>query len=220
MRPCGVAFAHPADSSETYGKGKIMGHSHRHHHGENEISGKNLLITFLLNITITVAEIIGGILSGSLSLISDALHNFSDALAVAISYAAILLNRRPRDKHYTFGLKRAQIFAAFINSSVLIIICFYLFIESYKRFVSPEPVKGGLMIIVALIGLAANIGGTLLLKSGAEGNINIRSAYLHLFSDAVSSAGVVLGGIAIYFWGVFMPLNGISEYICFYMNCF
>ncbi len=179
-----------------------MGHSH-HHHGGEEFSGKRLLVTFLLNIAITIAEIAGGIISGSLSLISDALHNFSDALAVAISYVAIVLNRRPKNAHYTFGLKRAQIFAAFINAAVLILICFYLFKESYDRFVSPQPVEGGIMILVALVGLAANIGGTLLLKSGADSNINIRSAYLHLFSDAVSSAGVVLGGIAIYLWNIY-----------------
>ncbi len=173
-----------------------------HHHTEERINVR-LLITFLLNIAITVAEIIGGIISGSLSLISDALHNFSDAVAVAISYVAIKLSARPRNERYTFGYKRAQIFAALLNSSVLILISLYLIVESYKRFLTPEAIKGDVMFGVALVGLTANVIGTLLLKKGADKNMNIRSSYLHLLSDAVSSVGVVLGGLAIYFFNIY-----------------
>jgi len=174
------------------------------HHDEHAtpVSGARLLITLLLNLLITVAEIIGGILSGSLSLISDALHNFSDGIAIMVSYIAIRLNRQPKSAHYTFGLKRAQILAAIINSSVLVVISLYLFIESYQRFMHPQSIQASLMVIVAGIGLLANTLGTLLLRAGAQDNINIRSAYLHLLSDAVSSVGVILGGLAIYFWQV------------------
>ena len=177
-----------------------MGHHHEH---APPTSGVRLLITLLLNLLITVTEIVGGIISGSLSLISDALHNFSDGIAIVISYIAIRLNRRPKSVHYTFGLKRAQIIAAIINSSVLVIISLYLFYEAYHRFTAPEPIRGGLMIVVALIGLAANTIGTLLLRAGAKDNMNIRSAYLHLLSDAVSSVGVIIGGIAIYLWNIY-----------------
>jgi cobalt-zinc-cadmium efflux system protein len=176
--------------------------SHHHEH-EPPTSGTRLLITLILNLIITVAEIIGGLISGSLALISDALHNFSDGIAVIISYIAIRLNQRPKSPQYTFGLKRAQIIAAIINAGVLVAISIYLFIESYYRFTSPEPIKAQLMIIVAAIGLLANTIGTLLLRAGAKSNMNIRSAYLHLFSDAVSSVGVILGGVAIYFWNVY-----------------
>jgi cobalt-zinc-cadmium efflux system protein len=180
-----------------------MSHSHNHHEHHVPTSGKRLFITVLLNFTITVAEIIGGIVSGSLSLISDALHNFSDGIAVIISYIAIRLNKKPKDYKFTFGYKRAEIIAAVFNASVLIGISLYLFFEAYKRFANPEKIEGELMIIVAAIGLVANVAGTLLLKSGAEHNMNIRSAYLHLFSDAVSSVGVIIGGVFIYHFDVY-----------------
>ncbi len=192
-----------------------MGNSHHHH--TSEVSGGRLFITIMLNFLITVAEIIGGIISGSLSLISDALHNFSDGIAVIISYIAIWLNRRPNDENYTFGYKRAEIIAAVFNASVLIGISFYLFFEAYQRFMNPSTVKGGLMIIVASIGLAANIAGTLLLKSGSKESINIRAAYLHLLSDAVSSFGVILGGIFIYFYNIYWLDPVITVFISIYI---
>lgn len=177
-----------------------MGHRHQH---DTPVSGGRLLITLILNLVITVAEIIGGIISGSLALISDALHNFSDAISVVISYIAIRLDRRPKSAHYTFGLKRAQIIAAIINSAVLVAVSLYLFMASYHRFMSPEPIQSELMILVASIGLFANTIGTLLLRAGAKGNMNIRSAYLHLLSDAISSVGVIIGGATIYFWDAY-----------------
>ena len=178
-----------------------MSHSHHHSHS-TETSGTRLFITILLNFTITIVEIIGGIISGSLSLISDAMHNFSDGIAIIISYIAIRLNKKPKDYHFTFGYKRAEILAAVFNASILIGISLYLFFEAYNRFVSPEQIEGGTMIIVASIGLVANVVGTLLLKAGAKDNMNIRSAYLHLFSDAVSSIGVIIGGVFIYYYNI------------------
>ena len=183
-----------------------MSHNHtqnHHHHNVEDISTVRLFITMILNFVITIAELIGGIISGSLALISDALHNFSDGIAIIISYIAIRLNKKPVNKNFTFGFKRAEIIAAVFNASVLIGISIYLFIESYHRFVSPEPIEGGLMIIVASIGLLANVIGTLLLQKGAKGNMNIRAAYLHLLSDAVSSVAVIIGGLFIYFYNIY-----------------
>jgi len=188
-----------------------------HHHHSADVSGGRLFITIMLNFLITVVEIIGGIISGSLSLISDAFHNFSDGIAVIISYVAIWLNRRPNDENYTFGYKRAEIIAAVFNASVLIGISFYLFFEAYQRLMNPSVVKGGLMIIVASIGLAANIAGTLLLKSGSKDSMNIRSVYLHLLSDAVSSFGVILGGIFIYFYNIYWLDPVITVFISIYI---
>jgi cobalt-zinc-cadmium efflux system protein len=162
-----------------------------------------LLITVILNVFITVAEIIGGIISGSLALISDALHNFSDAVSVVVSYIAIKLKGRDNSPRHTFGFKRAEILAAVINSSVLVAISVYLIYEAVLRFQHPEPIKGVLMTVVASIGLAANIAGTLLLKRDAKTSINIRSSYFHLLSDAVSSVAVILGGLAIVLWNIF-----------------
>jgi cobalt-zinc-cadmium efflux system protein len=159
-----------------------------------------LFIAMALNLLITVVEVIGGLVSGSLSLLSDALHNFSDAVSIVISYTAIRLGRHPKSTKYTFGLKRAEILAAVVNSATLIIICFYLFKEAYERLVSPQAIAGGTMIIVAAVGLIANIIGTLLLKEGSRHNINIRATYLHLLGDTFSSVAVILGGIGIVFF--------------------
>lgn len=175
-------------------------HGHRHHPGET--STFRLFVTMMMNFIITLVEVVGGIMAGSLSLISDALHNFSDGIAIIISYIAIRLNKQAKTEKYTFGLKRAEILAAVINAVTLIVISIYLFKESYHRLISPEPIKGSIMIAVASIGLAANIIGTLLLREGSKSSMNIRSAYLHLLSDAVSSIAVIIGGIAIYFWQI------------------
>ncbi len=179
-----------------------MGH-HHHDHAAETTSGRRLFITMMLNFLITAAEIAGGVMSGSLSLLSDALHNFSDGLAIIISYIALRLKKKPKSPRYTFGLKRAEILAATINSAVLIAISLFLFAEVYHRFSEPHAIAGGLMMTVAGIGLAANVIGTLLLKKGAAGSLNIRSAYLHLLSDAVSSVAVILGGAAIYYWDIY-----------------
>ncbi len=175
--------------------------SHNHHHHSN--TGARLLLTMILNFVITIVEVIGGLLSGSLSLISDALHNFSDGVSVIISWIAIRLKEKDKSYRHTFGLKRAEILAAVINSSVLLVITLYLFYEAVLRFYEPQVISGGLMTGVAAIGLVANIVGTLLLARDAKTSLNIKSAYLHLLSDAISSFGVILGGLAIVFWNVY-----------------
>ena len=190
-----------------------MGHNHSH-----SSTGIRLLITVLLNLLITVAEVIGGIISGSLALISDALHNFSDAISVIISYIAIRLKERDSSSKHTFGFKRAEILAAVINSSVLVIISIYLFYEAILRFQNPEPIKGVLMTIVASIGLVANIAGTLLLKRDAKTSMNIRSSYFHLLSDAVSSVAVIIGGLAITFWNMYWFDPLLTIFIAVYIT--
>ena len=175
--------------------------SGHHHHNHSGTSGRRMLITMLLNFSITIVEIIGGLMSGSLSLISDALHNFSDGIAIIISYVALRLSKKPKSDKYTFGLKRAQILAAILNSGVLLAISIYLVREAISKMLHPHEIDGGLMLIVASFGLIANIIGTWLLHRGAQSNINIRAAYLHLLSDAVSSVAVILGALAISLWG-------------------
>jgi len=157
----------------------------------------------LLNFLITIAEIIGGIFSGSLSLISDALHNFSDGIAIIITYIAMKLGKKPKTLKYTFGLKRAEILAAIINSSTLIVISFFLIKEAIDKIINPTPITGYLMLIVATIGLIANIAGTLLLKKGSRDSMNMRAAYLHLFSDAISSLAVIIGAVFIIYFQVY-----------------
>ena len=127
--------------------------AHNHNHTEST-SEKNLFITMGLNFFITIAEVIGGIYSGSLALISDAMHNFSDGIAIIITYAAMKLGKKPRTLKYTFGLKRAEIVAAIINASTLIIISFFLIKESIDRFYHPSPITGSVMLIVASLGFS------------------------------------------------------------------
>jgi cobalt-zinc-cadmium efflux system protein len=178
--------------------------SHNHSHNKTEgTSEKHLFITMSLNFFITIAEAIGGFISGSLSLISDALHNFSDGIAIIITFIAMRLSKKPKTLKYTFGLKRAEILAAIINASTLIIISFFLIKEAIGRFYNPSPITGNLMLIVASLGLIANIIGTLLLKKGSKDNINIRAAYFHLLSDAVSSLAVIIGAVFIIFLKIY-----------------
>ena len=178
-------------------------HGPGHIHVETDVKGLRLLFVIILNFVITVAQIIGGLVSGSLSLISDALHNFSDGVSIIISYLAIKVSRKEKDTSKTFGYKRATILAALLNSSVLIVIAILLFKEAYDRFANPQMVNGGLVIWVALIGLFANLVGMLLLRKNAKGDLNLKASYLHLLSDTLSSVGVIIGGILIYFFNFY-----------------
>ncbi|MBI5660715.1 MAG: cation transporter [Ignavibacterium album] len=179
-----------------------MAHNHLNT-SAGEASEKNLFITIALNIFITIVQIIGGIISGSLSLISDAMHNFSDAVAIVITFIALRLSKRPKTPKYTFGLKRAEIIAAVLNASTLIIICFFLIREAIERLNNPNEIAGNLMLIVAVAGFVPNVIGALLLKKGSEGNLNIRAAYFHLVSDAVSSIAIIIGAIFIIAYKVY-----------------
>lgn len=178
-------------------------HAHGHTHGTADLKGPRLLLVILLNFVITAAEVIGGIYAGSLSLVSDALHNLSDGLAMMISYFAVKISGRQIDIKRTFGYRRASIMAALINAAVLVGISIFLFKEAYERFVNPETIKGGLVIWVALIGLAANALGVVLLRKMSKGDMNIKSAYLHLLADTFSSVAVIVGGILIVFFRVY-----------------
>lgn len=185
-----------------------MNHHHAHeqqHHEHNHHprkTGVRLIFTIALNFFITIVEVAGGLLSGSLSLLSDALHNFSDAISVIISYIALVLSRRANTPERTFGYKRAEVIAALFNSAVLIIISFFLFKEAIVRFLEPTTIHTITMIIVAAFGLIANLIAVLLLRGESKGNLNIRSAYLHLLSDTFSSVGVIIGGIFIHYYQI------------------
>ncbi len=178
-----------------------MSHDHNYHHHHGELEGR-MAFSIALNLVITIAEVIGGILSGSLALLSDSLHNFSDSMSLLASYFAIKIGERKANEKYTFGYKRAEILVAFMNSAVLVGVSLFLLVEAYRRFKNPEPIDGPLMLGVALIGLAANLLSVFLLHSHAHESMNVRSAYLHLMSDTLSSVAVVIGGILIIKWNV------------------
>lgn len=170
---------------------------HSHHHHER-LQGKRLLWATVLNISITIVQIVGGFLSNSLSLLSDALHNLGDSSAIFIAFIAGKISRKKPDSKNTFGYKRVEILAALFNGIVLIAICIFLFYEAYQRFANPEPIKGLLMLVVATFGLLANLISVVILHKDKAHNLNIRAAYLHLLGDTLSSVAVIFGGIAIW----------------------
>lgn len=174
-----------------------------HGSGSRNMSGARFLGVTLLNALITAVEIAGGILSGSLALLSDAAHNLGDTIAILTSYIAWRIAGKQKDVRRTYGYKRAEIIAAFVNASALVAISLFLVFEALRRFRDPETVESSLMIGVALFGLAANFVSMLFLKRESHGNMNVRSSYLHLLGDTVSSFGVLGGGIAIRIWGLF-----------------
>lgn len=176
-----------------------MAHSHdhgHHHHGKGQTEGR-LWISIFLNFTITLAEFIGGIISGSLSLLSDALHNLNDTASLGISLIARKISKKEANRDKTFGYQRAEIIGAFINLITLVIIALFLIKEGIERFYNPQPIDGMVMFIVAIVGLLGNVITALLLYRSSKENINIRSAYVHIMSDALSSVGVIIAGILI-----------------------
>lgn len=168
--------------------------SHHHHHPVNE---KSLLIATFLNLVITVVEIAGGILSGSLALLSDALHNLSDTFATFIAYLATVIGKRQADQKRTFGYKRLEILAALINAVVLIVMSFFLLKEAWYRWQNPAPINSIIMLVVGMIGLLANLYAVLILRKEAGKNLNVKAAYIHLIGDSLTSVAVIIGGVLI-----------------------
>ncbi|MGQ5709833.1 cation diffusion facilitator family transporter [Lactobacillus sp. PSON] len=168
---------------------------------KDNTTGRYVFVT-LLNVIITVAEFVGGIVSGSLALLSDAVHNLSDVGAIVLSFVAHLISRKSRNTNKTFGYQRAETLAAFTNGVILIVISLLLFVEAIQRFWQPEHIKGGIMLIVSAIGLAANFISMFAMHKDAKNNLNVRSTFVHMLSDALSSVAVVIGAIFIYFWNV------------------
>ncbi|GAB5400763.1 MAG: cation diffusion facilitator family transporter [Aureisphaera sp.] len=194
-----------------------MAHSHHHHHDHGAVTGRNLLISIVLNIIITVAQAIGGVISGSLSLLSDALHNFSDVLSLIVSYIASIYSRKEASLDKTFGYKRAEIIAAFVNSATLIVVAIYLVFEAVERFIEPQEIESGLVIWLALLGIVANGFSVLLLQKNAKDNMNMRSAYLHLITDMSASVAVLVGGLLMKYFGWFWVDSVLTLLIAIYL---
>lgn len=186
-------------------------------HTHKTTNWKNLFITILLNVVITIAQVIGGLLSGSMALLSDAAHNFSDVLSLIISFAAEKLSGRERTLRQTYGYQRAGIFAAFINTSSLLIIGTILVWQSVYRIIHPQPIAGLIVIYLAAAGILLNGLSALLIKKDAEDSMNMRSAYLHLFSDTMTSIAVLAGGFAIKFLGWYWIDAVLSICIAIYL---
>lgn len=194
-----------------------MGHHHHSHH-DNQLSGNRLLVSIILNIIITLSQVIGGVISGSLALISDAVHNLSDVISLIITYLANLLtNRKKQTLHQTFGYKRAEIIAAFINSATLIVIAVFLAIEAVKRFSHPGEILSEIVIWLAFIAILGNGISVLLIKKDAGHNLNMKAAYLHLISDLMTSVAVLVAGILMQYYQVYWLDAVLTILISFYL---
>jgi len=196
-----------------------MSHDHKHHHHNDfeDASIAKLWISIGLNLIITIAEVIGGIVSNSLALLSDAVHNLNDTVSLGISLFARKISKKGVSRQKTFGYKRAEIIGAFINLITLVIVALFLIKEGVERFMDPQPIDGLTMFWVAIIGLAGNLITAALLFKDSRENLNLKSAYIHILSDALSSVGVIIGGWLImkYQWYVVDTVLtiGIGAYI-------
>ncbi len=165
--------------------------------------GARLLWATLINFIFTIVQIVGGLLANSLSLLSDALHNLADSAAIFLAFIANRISKRKPDARNSFGYARFEIIAALLNAVVLCAVCLFLFVEAYKRFLSPEPVRGGLMLVVALFGLLANVVSAIILHHDRKNNLNVKAAYLHLMGDTLSSVAVLAGGLAMWLFEIY-----------------
>ena len=188
-----------------------MGH---HHH---EVSGTKLFLTVVLNVIITVAQIIGGVISGSLALLSDAMHNFSDVLALLIAWGANRLSLKPSEESKTFGFKRAEIIAALFNSSLLLAIAIFLIYEALHKFFHPEPVGSNWVIWLGVLSIVLNSASVLLIKDDSHDNMNVKAAYLHLMTDVATSIAVVIGGLLMKYLHIYWVDSVITILIAFYL---
>jgi cobalt-zinc-cadmium efflux system protein len=187
------------------------------HHHHQTASSKKLLFSILLNIGITASQIVGGFLSGSLALLSDALHNFTDVISLIISYIASIYSKKIASPQKTFGYKRAEILAAFVNALSLVVIAIILIIEAIERFYSPETIQSDLVIILSIIAIAGNGFSVWLLKSDSSRNMNMKSAYLHLFTDMLASVAVLIGGLLMKYYELFWIDSLLTLLIALYL---
>lgn len=169
----------------------------KHTHHPHPVNENNLLAATFLNLVITVVEIAGGLLSGSLALLSDALHNLSDTFATFIAYLAILIGKREANQKKTFGYKRMEILAALINAVILIVMSVFLIKEAWHRWQNPAPINSMIMLVVGMIGLLANLYAMLILRKDAGKSLNVKAAYVHLIGDSLSSVVVIIGSVLI-----------------------
>ncbi len=187
--------------------------AHHHHH----VSGRRLFVTIILNLIITVSQIAGGIISNSLALLSDALHNFSDVLALLIAYIANRLTSYPDTENKTFGYRRAEILSALFNAFVLIGVALFLIAEAVNKLYHPGKVNSVWVIALGVFSIVLNTLSVLLVKSDSKESLNIKAAYFHLLSDVVTSIAVVAGGVLLYFYHLFWVDPAISILIALYL---
>lgn len=186
----------------------MAAHRHHHHHIDPGAGDRRVALAIAVNLGLTLAQIAGGVVSGSLALIADAVHNFSDAVSLIIAFAARRIARRPTDASMSFGYGRIEVVAALVNYTSLIIIGFYLVFEAVARFLDPQGVDGWIVVVIAAIALLVDVITALLTWSLSRESVNIRAAFLHNVADALGSVAVIVAGtlILLYDWHLVDPL--------------
>lgn len=186
----------------SHSHGRAHDHAHSHSHIDPDAGDARIAWAVAVNMLLTVAQVIGGVLSGSLALIADALHNFSDAISLIIAFWARKIARRPADDVMSFGYGRAEVVAALINYTTLIVLALYLVYEGVMRFLEPEPIDGWMVVWIAAIALVIDLATAALTYSMSKDSMNIRAAFLHNVADALGSVAVIVAGslVIIYGW--------------------
>lgn len=170
--------------------------AHPHAHIPSGQSGKRLFWTIIFNLAITAAEIVGGLITGYLALLADAVHNLSDVASLGLAWLGVRGSQLPATKRTTYGFKRIEVMTAFISAVALVVIAIFILFEAYERLIDPQPItRPGIFLTVAVIGLIGNLVSIKLLHSEKGSSLNMKTAFLHMFYDALSSVGVILGGI-------------------------
>lgn len=175
-------------------------HQHNEHHHHSEVSEKTinkLLGAFAINIFLSAAEIIAGLIAGSIALIADALHNTFDAFSILIAVVSFKIGKKQPDSEYTFGYKRAETLGGFINLILLFVSGLYLFVEGISRLIKPEQINGSLIIWVSVLALAIDLITAKLSHHGAHASSNMKMLFLHNIADAFGSIGVIISGLCV-----------------------
>ena len=180
-----------------------MSHGHHHHIDISKAGEKGLLLAIFANLFLTLVQVAGGLIAGSLAVLADALHNFGDACILIMAYIALRIGRLPADEYKTFGYQRAENIAAIISLTSLVLIGLFLMIEAVGRIGVSAEIDGRIMIGVTVAALAVDLWTVYLTHRGAANSSNIRAAFIHNMIDAMTSLGVIIGGVIIYFFGLF-----------------
>jgi cobalt-zinc-cadmium efflux system protein len=175
----------------------MMQHTHSHESETEHQGDGRLVLAILVNILLTVAQVVGGVISGSLSLVADALHNLNDAGALGLALFARKVARRPADNVRTFGYRKAEVIGALVNTTALILVGLYLIYEAAVRFFNPQPIDGWIVIIVAGIALVVDVVTAMVTYSMAKSNLNIKAAFIHNVTDALGSVAVIVVGVLV-----------------------
>ena len=195
-------------------------HIHIHHHHHNEVTQKSvrlLILSFVINMLLSVAEIIGGIISGSVSLIGDALHNTSDAFSILIAVIAFKIGNKKASAKYTYGFKRAEIIGGFVNLILLFISGCYLLAEGIERLINPQQIDGLLIIWISVLALIIDALTAKISHHDAHHNSNMKMVFIHNLADAFGSIGVIISGLCIMWFDLYRVDGIVALLIAFYM---